>query len=74
METKTKEQILEELGGVRSQVCELGAELNNVLAVILGNVSLVRSFGAPDDRDRRLGEAEKACERAANIIRRLFSV
>jgi signal transduction histidine kinase len=74
METKTKEQILEELGGVRAQVCELGAELNNVLAVILGNVSLIRSFDAPDDRDRRLGEAEKACERAAHIVKQLFSV
>jgi len=52
---------------MQAKASEIAAELNNVLAAILGNISLVKTSKTPENE--RLAIAEKSCLRAAGLVR-----
>lgn len=64
-------QKLESLGVLAGGIAH---DFNNLLTVILGNVSLVKTYGNPEDKAyRRLTEAEKACLRARDLTQQLLT-
>jgi signal transduction histidine kinase/ActR/RegA family two-component response regulator len=50
-------------------------DFNNILLGILGNISIVRSLlpAEPHQAHQLLGEAERACERAAGLVKQLLT-
>lgn len=48
-------------------------DLNNLLTGIVGNLSLIRACGSSVDRDRRLGEAEKAAMQIRDLTQQLLT-
>lgn len=67
-------QKLESVGVLAAGVAH---DFNNVLTAILGNVSLVRrrlaGSGKDEESDRLLAAAERACNRAADLVRQLLN-
>ncbi len=64
-------QKLESLGVLAGGIAH---DFNNLLTAILGNISLIKTYGDPDDKTfRRLMEAEKACIRATDLTGQLLT-
>jgi len=59
---------------LQKRASDIAAELNNALAVILGNISLAKMHETSEEKDKSLTNAEKACLRAAGLVRKLFSL
>jgi hypothetical protein len=53
---------------MQARASEIAAELNDVLAAILGNISLAKT----SKKRERLADAEKSCMRAAGLVQKLF--
>lgn len=65
-----KAQKLESLGVLAGGIAH---DFKNLLTAILGNISLVKAYGNPDDKAyKRLTEAEKACIRASDLTGQLL--
>jgi len=62
-EDMTKDQLIEELAGVRLEIGEIAHDLNNTLVGVLGNVSLAKMYhvkgGTMDQVVRHLESAER---------------
>jgi PAS domain S-box-containing protein len=66
-----KAQKLESIGILAGGVAH---DFNNILTVIMGNISLARSYLMGQDvASQRLAEAEKACIRAKDLTRQLLT-
>lgn len=66
-----KAQKLESLGVLAGGIAH---DFKNLLTAILGNISLVKAYGNPDDKAyKRLTEAEKACIRASDLTGQLLT-
>ena len=65
-----KMQKLESVGILAGGIAH---DFNNILTGILGNISLARVYEDPEDKDRRLGEAEKASLRARDLALQLLT-
>lgn len=48
-------------------------DFNNILTAILGSISLARIYENPEDKDRRLAEAERGCMRAKDLTQQLLT-
>jgi len=58
----------------QKRASDVAAELNNVLTVILGNISLAKAHTTIEEKDENLTVAERACLRAADLVRKLFNL
>lgn len=67
------EESKELLENAQKRVSNIAADLNNVLAVILGNASLLRMKDIPEDTDIVLSTIETVCKQAAALTQKLFS-
>ncbi|MGH7890263.1 MAG: PAS domain S-box protein, partial [Thermodesulfobacteriota bacterium] len=66
-----KAQKLESLGVLAGGIAH---DFKNLLTAILGNISLIKTYGNPDDKTyKRLTEAEKACMRASDLTGQLLT-
>ncbi|MGH7791181.1 MAG: response regulator [Thermodesulfobacteriota bacterium] len=66
-----KAQQLESLGVLAGG---LAHDFKNLLTAILGNISIIKTYGNPDDKTfKRLTEAEKACIRANELTGQLLT-
>jgi signal transduction histidine kinase/CheY-like chemotaxis protein len=66
-----KAQKLESLGVLAGGIAH---DFNNLLTAILGNISLAKMFADPETKAfERLGDAEKACERATALTQQLLT-
>ncbi|MBI2485738.1 MAG: PAS domain S-box protein [Deltaproteobacteria bacterium] len=66
-----KAQKLESLGVLAGGIAH---DFNNLLTAILGNISLVKMYGNPEDKAyKRLTEAEKASLRARDLTQQLLT-
>jgi PAS domain S-box-containing protein len=66
-----KAQKLESLGVLAGGIAH---DFNNLLTAILGNISLIKMYGNPDEKtNRRLTEAEKASVRARDLTQQLLT-
>lgn len=86
---KKMEQLLGELSALRQQIAELNSQrlesvgtlaggiahdYNNLLTIIMGNISLAKMAVSPDDETfHRLKEAEDACEKTKELTQQLLS-
>ncbi|MBA4391665.1 MAG: hypothetical protein C0399_12130 [Syntrophus sp. (in: bacteria)] len=86
---KSREQLLGELSALRQQIVELNSQrlesigtlaggiahdYNNLLTIIMGNISLAKMAISPDDEIfHRLKEAEDACEKTKELTQQLLS-
>ena len=58
---------------MQTKASEIDAELNNVLAIILGGISLVKmGKQSENSQNEWLTYAEEGCYRAAGLVRKLF--
>ena len=58
----------------QKRLSEFAAEMNNVLAGIMGNISLALMYKySEEDVEKYLTVAEEACFRAAELTRGLFT-
>jgi signal transduction histidine kinase len=85
---KSREQLIQELSVLRRQIAELNSQrlesigtlaggiahdYNNLLAVVMGNISLAKIGISPDDNAfHRLTEAEHACEKTKELTQKLL--
>jgi PAS domain S-box-containing protein len=65
-----KAQKLESIGILAGGIAH---DFNNLLTVILGNISLTKMLTDPEDKYKRLSEAEKACTRAIGLTQQLLT-
>ncbi len=65
-----KIQKLESIGVLAGGIAH---DLNNLLTVVIGNISLARMYENPADKDRRLVEAEQASMRIKDLTQQLLT-
>jgi signal transduction histidine kinase len=86
---KSREQLIRELSALRRQIAELNSQrlesigtlaggiahdYNNLLAIVMGDISLAKMDISPDDKAfHRLTEAEHACEKTKELTRQLLA-
>ena len=65
-----KAQKLESVGILAGGIAH---DFNNIMTAIVGNISLARMYEDPEDKDRRLADAERACMQVRDLTHQLLT-
>lgn len=66
-------QKVEKLESIGILAGGIAHDLNNFLTGIVGNISLAMMYSDPNEKDRRLAEAEKACMQVKDLTQQLLT-